>query len=112
MSSCLSHRVTGRGALFSRLASDGSLTLLGEFSGQGRPWLGSLREVYNWSLESNSLRARTLRTLVERAAAQVDKLVQEEEMQMLGVFKQGFQVMEWIRQPDSAPKESYLAKSD
>lgn len=104
-----------RGIILTRLASSGSLSLFGEFSGQGRPWLGSLREVYLWSLQQSEKKnphATYLKELIQRATTKVKQLVDEEDMEHTGGFKQGFDVMRWIMEPETAPKESYLAKSD
>ena len=104
-----------RGSIFTRLCRDGSLTLFGEFSGQGRPWLGTLREVYQKASSSSATSNGTnqfhlVRELILQADQKIQQLMEEEEIQMMGVFKQGFDFMKWIEEPESAPKESYLAK--
>jgi len=99
-----------RGGLFKRLASEGSLTLVGEFSGQGRPWLGALRELDVW-VRGAPDRA-PLAALLDEALATVRALADDEEIQLTGVFRQGFDVAAWIANPEQAPQEPYLSSSD
>ena len=98
-----------RGALFKRLAAEGSLTLVGEFSGQGRPWLGALRELDSW-VRGAADRA-PLAALLDQSLATVRALADDEEIQLTGVFRQGFDVAAWIAHPDQAPQEPYLSSS-
>jgi hypothetical protein len=48
-------------------------------------------------------------SLISRACSVVADLAQDEEMQMMAVFKHGFDVKRWIEQPKTAPSETYLA---
>lgn len=95
--------------MFSRLAADGSLSLLGQFSGQGRPWLGALRELESWSRSAGH---KPMQALLQQALQVILDLSQEEEVQSMGVFRQGFDVKTWIEQPEQAPAETYLTASD
>ena len=109
MSLCCVLLCSGRGGLFKRLAGDGSLTLLGEFSGQGRPWLSALRELDQWATAEPSRAA--FRQLMQRAMDTLRELAEDEEVQSVGVHRQGFDVRAWISQPDTAPEEAYLTRS-
>lgn len=102
--------MSARGALFKRLAGEGALTLVGEFSGQGRPWLGALRELDQW-VRGAADRA-PLAALLDQSLATVRALADDEEIQLTGVFRQGFDVATWIAHPDQAPQEPYLSSSD
>jgi len=102
------HSLPGRGLLFSRLASDGSLSLFGEFSGQGRPWLPDLRTLHKWATEHVSTHPSLLQ-LIEDGCALVLELSESDELASTGVFKQGMEVMKWIREPEQAPQEAYLS---
>lgn len=104
-----SYLLSGRGALFSRLSTDGSLCLFGEFSGQGRPWLSSLRELDAWA---QSAQHQPMQQLIQQSLQVVQEMSQDEEAQAVGVFRQGFDVRSWIDQPEQAPAEAYLSASD
>jgi len=103
-----------RGALFKRLAGEGALTLLAQFSGQGRPWLSALRELYEWARAAPAAgqpSRANFRALLERSLATLRALSDDDEVQLVGVLRQGIDVQQWITQPDAAPEEAYLASA-
>lgn len=106
---CWPPQCSGRGALFTRLVSDGSLCLFAEFSGQGRPWLGALRELDTWARTGAH---KKVAQFIDDCILAVQEMATDEEVAATGVLRQGFDVRAWIDQSQPIPEETYLSSSD